>query len=244
MGFFTTKKEVVLEDFCRDFYETSLLNPKIGDKEIKVNTIGGWAEVIKNLMVETDKDVIFSNIDSQKLTYELTVMSFELFALAWLRQFPNKLFSQSSFTNEYLSEQGKDSIWKDMEDYNKAIAFSATYGIDANKNYSIIMNRAKLNKQSKDNAESKGVALSDYVLESIYRPTNRQFSEKAWDTGSTLYFLFLVLCQRLGLGDGLGSGDGANNTGINNEARFRLSTLMMGIYENAKKSLDNIKIID
>ena len=253
MGFFSTKKEVKLEDFCRDFYENSLLNPKIGDKEIKVNTISGWVELVKKAIVEFDNDTTFKNVDINKLTYEFEVMSFEIYALAWIHSLGDEfVFDQSVFTNKYLQEKGKDSVWSDMEDYNIAVGSSGTYGLNDVGHYRNMMDKGKFFDKQNEIAQKKDFVLSGSDLAIIRRPMNRKFSEKAWESGSTIFGLTLALLQRIGLieGDayknfGLFGHDNSNiNLGISDNARLRLNTLMYGLYDNAKKSFEDIKIIN
>jgi len=253
MGFFTSKKEVKLEDFCRDFYEHSLLNPKIGEKEIKVNTINGWVELVKKAIVEFDNDIIFANVDVNKLTYEFEVISFELFALAWMHTFGDDfVFDQSIFTNRYLQEKTKNNIWTDMKEYNIAIGSSVTYGLSDVKYMKNMTERANFMDKYEDIAKNKGFDISDSVLDIIRRLMYRKFSEKAWESGSTIFGLTLALLQRLGLirGDtyknfGLFGYDNSNiNLRISDNARLRLNTLMSGLYDNAKKSFEDVKIIN
>lgn len=252
MGFFSTKKEVKLEDFCRDFYENSLLNPKIGEKEMTANTINDWVKFLKKAIVEFDNDTIFINIDETKLTYEFEIMSYELFALAWIHSLGDEfVFDQSVFTNKYLQEKGQDNIWNDMEDYNIAVGSSGTYGLNDVGHYRNMMDKGKFFDKQNEIAQKKGFTLSGTDLAIIRRPMNRKFSEKAWASGSTSFGLTLALLQRLGLieGDahkhfGLFGHDNSNiNLKINDNARLRLNIFMMGIYLNAKKSFDEIKII-
>lgn len=252
MGFFSTKKEVKLEDLCRDFYENSLLNPKIGEKEIKVNTINGWVELVKKAIVELDKDTAFADIDVNKLTYEFEVMSFELFALAWMHSFGDEfVFIQSMFTSKFLQEKGKDDIWISMKEYNCAIGSSVTYGLSDVKYYNNMMDTGKFFDRQKEIAKNKGFDLSDSNLEIIRRTMYRKSSETAWGTGATIFGLTLALLQRLGLlhGDeyknfGLFGHDNSNiNLVISDNSRLRLNTLMYGLYDNAKKSFEDVEII-
>ncbi len=242
ISIFSRKQKISLEKFCRDFYDSQILNPVIGGVDVSL----AFSEVlIKDITVV---DPSFSTVDKQKLTYELTVMRFELFALAWTHNFPDKLFSQSIFTYKYLHEKRRDDIWESMNDYNRAIKGSVTLGLSAIKYAWDMEKRANLSEKQKKTAENNGTTLSDYVLESIYRPINRRFSKKAWETGATIYGLGLVLCKNLGLGDGasrfglFGVDISAINFGINPEARFYLSKIINDFYDEAKQSLNKVKI--
>ena len=123
MSFFSKKQEVNLEDFCRDFYEKNYLNPIIGG--IDVSNV--FYETTKRSIVEADST--FASVDLKKFAAEITLLQFELFALAWLHKFGDKLaIAQSVFTKNYLNEKKRDDIWENAEDYNQAIARSSTAG--------------------------------------------------------------------------------------------------------------------
>jgi hypothetical protein len=106
MSLFKKKQEVDLDTFCRDFYEKNIINPVIQG----IDAGAAFVEVVKRNIVEVD--ATFSNIDSQKLAKEWVLLRFELFALAWLHQFGERLaVAQSVFTKSYLHEKGRDDIW-------------------------------------------------------------------------------------------------------------------------------------
>jgi len=235
MSFFSKKQEVNLEDFCRDFYESQILNPKIG--EVGIDAMSVYAKQIKKSVTEIDS--VFVDVDLQKLTYELTVIRFELFALAWLHEFPDKLFSQSVFTYEYLHEKGRDDIWEGMEKYNVAIADSITTGLSESETLYISRDRMDLFDRQIENAKKNGLDLdsnNSVFGKCIARTINRQFFNKAWKNGHTIYFLMLALCHQLGLGYG------PSYTGPNKEAQFRLGATVRGFYDGAEQSMDNVKI--
>jgi len=239
MSFFSKKQEVNLETFCHDFYESQILNPKIG--EANIDAMGVYVEQIKKSVAEADN--VFIDVDLKKLANELTIMRFELFALAWLHEFPDKLFSQSVFTYGYLQEKERNDIWEGMEKYNQAIANSITAGLSEFKKASIFKDRADLADKQIENAKNNGIDLdldsNKFILESIGRTINRQFSEKAWKNGHIIYFLFLTLCHQLDLGK-----ENFYITGLNEEAKFRLSAVIKGFYDGIKQSLEKIKIKD
>ena len=85
MMFFSKKQEVNLDDFCRDYYEKNILNPVI----VGINANVALVDTIKRNVVEADNN--FANINSQELVAEVVLIRFELFALAWLHQFGEKL---------------------------------------------------------------------------------------------------------------------------------------------------------
>ena len=78
MSFFSRKQKISLEDFCRDFYDNQLLNPIIKD----VN----FGTVLPDYVIDKI-DPLFAHVDKQKLTKELMILRYELFALAWTHKF-------------------------------------------------------------------------------------------------------------------------------------------------------------
>jgi len=244
MGFFTSKEEVRLEDFCRNFYD-NLTSSSIAEGLKIEELVAVW----KKSIVEVDS--VFKDVDLQKLIHEFEVMSFELFALAWTHNFGGELvFEQSIFTNKYLQEKGGSDIWAEMKEYNRAVGSSVTYGLGDIKYARNMNDRGKFSGKLRKIAQDSGLNPSDYDAENIYRPTQRQFSEKAWETGATGFGLSLALCQRLGLAEGdhakhfglFHFDNSVINFGINTDARMRMNMAIVVLYEKAKKSMDNIKI--
>jgi hypothetical protein len=118
MSFFSRKQEMKLEDFCRDFYDTQILNPIIGGK---IDAGNVFSDIVKKNLVEVYPE--FAKIDSQKLNEEIKVIRFELFALAWTHKFVSGkiVVAQSDFTKSYLKEKDRNDIWTGMEPYNNMI---------------------------------------------------------------------------------------------------------------------------
>jgi len=180
MSFLSKKQEIDLQHFCHDFYDKHILyQADKGVDLIKIHT-----DSVKKALTEADN--VFADIDSEKLKNELTILLFELFALAWVHKFGDKLaVVQSVFTKKYLHEKGRDDIWDGMEKYNGAVSHSVTVGLgDINRNFII---RARMNVADIyiANAEKNGVTID----ESIGRAVNRLLSEKAWKNDRTVYFL-------------------------------------------------------
>ncbi len=115
MSLFSRKQKVELKSFCRDFYDTRILNPLVGG--IDVGNV--FPDVVKKNIVEVYPE--FSKIDTKKLTEEIKVIRFELFALACSHKFisGNIVIAQSDFTKSYLIEKDVNDIWKKMELYNE-----------------------------------------------------------------------------------------------------------------------------
>jgi hypothetical protein len=225
MRFFKKKQEVNLDDFCRDFYEKNILNPMIGG----VDAGAVYCDTVKRSIVEVDHN--FANINSQTFAAEVVILRFELFALAWLHKFGDKLaVAQSTFTKHYLHEKKRDDIWDDSDSYNQAIARSSILGKTSKKAF----DRVYLGRVFKARAD----LFDKYHYEGhdpqcVIPPLNRLFSEKAWKKGVTAGLLMFALCDRLGF---------EPNFEPNKEARFRLTAAIRGLYDGARQSLGNIKI--
>ena len=81
------------------------------------------------------------------------------------------------------------------------------------------------------NVESaKELGISDDDI--IERANKRVWSETAWRQKLILLPLAFVLCENLGL----------KLSDLNEEARFRLATLIKGLYDGAQQSWDNVRI--
>jgi len=227
MSIFSRKQEVSLEDFCGDFYDNLILNQKVG--ELDASTV--YPDYVKKTI--SDADNVFDSVDLQKLTDEIIILRFELFALAWLHKFGDKsAIIQSVFTKKFLNENGRDDIWNGMEEYNKAVSHSVTVGLEKINQAFVIRTRLDLADLHIANAKKNGIAID----EGIGRPVNRLLSENAWKKRSTGYFLILALCHRLGLGSG------PNYLGPNENAQFQLQVFIQGLYDGAYQSFDDIKI--
>ncbi len=123
MGLFNRKRRVQLEDFCREFYDQNLLPPAI--RGVDLGEI--YFRAVQKSIAEMDGG--FATIDSKQILAEMTIIRFEVFALAWLHQFGDKRApDQSAYTKSYLGEKGRQDIWANMEPYNQAIARSSTAG--------------------------------------------------------------------------------------------------------------------
>lgn len=224
MSFFSKKQEVNLEDFCRDFYEKNYLNPVIGGVDVSAV----FYETTKRSIVEADST--FDNIDLKKFATEITLLQFELFALAWLHKFGDKLaIAQSVFTKNYLDEKKRDDIWENSEDYNQAIARSSTAGKSKEKAFDrVYLARVyKMRADLFDQFHKEG-----FNPKCVARALNRLFSNEAWKKDITANFLMFALCNRLGL----------KEDEPNKEAQQRLTFVIRMIYDGARQSLDSIKI--
>jgi len=225
MTFFDKKKEVDLESFCRLFYENVIFNCVVDGLDVNDNIF----EILNNSLVAVDQ--IFANIDSQKFNYEIIVLQFELFALAWLYQFGDKLaVAQSTFTKNYLHEKKKDDIWDAMEPYNQAIARSSTFG-KTSKN---AFDRVFLAKVFKTRAALfEQFYKEGYDPKCIARVLNRLFSDEAWRKGTAAGLLMFALCDRFGFDQ---------NFQPNKEAHSRWFIEINDFYEKNKESLSKYKI--
>jgi len=224
MVFFIKKQEVNLDEFCRDFYEKNILNPVIEGIDVGA----AFYDTARRLIIEADPN--FASISPEKFAAEITLLRFELFALAWLHKFGDKLVvAQSSFTKDYLHEKKRGDIWNDSEPYNQAIARSSTAGKSPNNAFDRVFLGTRNLKLADlfDEYHKQG-----FDPKCIARALNRLFTDAAWKKDITANFLMFVLCDRLEL----------KPNEPNKEAKFRLTAIIYGLYDGARQSLDKIKI--
>ena len=224
MGLFSKKKEVDLADFCRDFYEKNILNPVIEGIDVGA----AFYDTARRLIIEADRN--FANISPEKFAAEMTLLRFELFALAWLHKFGDKLgVAQSSFTKDYLHEKKRDDIWNDSEPYNQAIARSSTAGKSPDNAFDrVFLGTRNLKLMDLfDEYHKQG-----FDPKCIARGLNRLFTDEAWKKDITANFLMFILCDRLEF----------KPNEPNKETKFRLTAIIHGLYNGARQSLDKIKI--
>lgn len=224
MSFFSKKKEVDLESICRIFYENVILNCEVDGADINAKIF----DTLRNCLIAEDQN--FAGVDPQKFNTEIIILQFELFALAWLYQFGDKsAIAQSIFTKNYLHEKGEDDIWDGMEKYNNAISRSAFVGLSESEQAYFLKNRADSADQHIADAEKSGTAMD----ESMGRPINRLFSEKAWKKGITAGFILFALCNRLGFDE---------NFEPSKEAHSRWFIEINDMFKKSQESLGKIKI--
>ncbi len=228
MSFFSRKQETTLQDFCRDFYDTQILNPVIGG-EIDVGYV--FSDVVKKNIVGVYPE--FAKIDSQKLNEEIKVIRFELFALAWTHKFISGkiVVAQSDFTKSYLNKKSRGNIWVGMESYNNMIDSMTLHWLTTLRKMNLSFNynmREDLTKKNIEAAKELGIENDDRVA----RVNHRLWSENAWKQKLMLGPLVVTFCERLGI----------NAHDLNQEAQFRLAATIKGLYDDAEQSWDKVKI--
>lgn len=223
--FFSKKQEVNLDDFCRNFYDKNILNPVIESIDAGATLV----DITKRTIAEADGN--FANIDFKKFATEVVLLRFELFALAWLHQFGEKLaIAQSTFTKHYLQEKKRDDIWDNSEAYNQAIARSSTLGKTPKKPFDRVY-LARVDTTRLD--LFKQFHKEGYDPKCVARALNRLFTEEAWEKGITGGLLMFALCDRLGF---------ESNFEPTKEAQFRLTAIIRCFYDGSRQSLEKIKI--
>lgn len=232
MGFLSKKQEVNIKEFCVDFYEKNILSPVIEgyDAGAAYDKV-----VIKNV---SEADSRFAKVNTIKFAKEIKILRFELFALAWLHKFGEKLaVKQSDFTKDYLQKRKFNYIWSDAESYNQALGQSATLGntlsTRSGRMYLTMRNSVMLDF-------FKNFTKAGYDPKAVARVANRTFNDVAWKEGIAPAALMLNLCRRLGFKvSGFESGDN-----LNKEAQICLVAVIRGFYDGVRQSLDQIKVLD
>lgn len=239
MGFFTSKKEVKLEDFCSDFYENSILSGIVNGVDVNEIYYKEFIKFIEEVFPE------FSKFEFSKLKEEFTIIRFELFALAWQNSFNEDLsIAQSIFTLHFLKEKNKQDIWEKMGEYNSAISSGIKQAIGLTQTSSQILDMGRYNIFEKyiDKAEKEGVNTKEELYgNAIARVANRIKANKAWDNGQGMvpYHLSFKLLRILGYSD-------AERIKIseNPEVLIRIMRVIKGFCDGAKESMEDIKIIN
>lgn len=231
MGLFTSKKEVKLEDFCREFYNM-IISSKIGDVDMGVSHTRAYAEVVKNLL--TKEDDYFNNIDIQKMVEEFILLRFELFALVCTHKFVNgdKLLKIGDFTKHFLQEKGMDNIWDNFKKYNELVATGTLSWMSKLDGYELVYNSTLKNNLIKENAEiSNALGINEDV---ILRENNRLLSENAWKQKIIPFVLINHFCKELNI----------DVNSIKPSSKVNLGSVIMGFYDGAKDALKEVKIMD
>ena len=121
MGLFNRKPKIGIEEFCREFYDTTIFHTMIAG----LDAWSAFLETVFKSVVEADQS--FEVIDPTLFRKEMTALHMELFGLAWMHKFKREEYTipQSLFTKRYLEENGRLDIWDIMGEYNQAIAQSS-----------------------------------------------------------------------------------------------------------------------
>lgn len=196
----------------------------------------------------TEVDESFKSVDFNKFKEEMTALRMELFGLAWQERFKSEQYTipQSFFTRLYLQKINSMQIWDIMGEYNEKIAMCATMtedgkqigevggGIGRAKAVGINKSRADMaDKWIDTNIKDKtNITEEDEAsLKCVGRAVNRIGVDiKRFDC-ITVRQLTGRLVVRLDC-----------DAYINSEAAFRLSALIFGLHEGAKKAINDVDI--
>ncbi len=239
MGFFTSKEEVKLEYFCRDFYDKNILDGTMHGVDVNTTYYKGFQDFIREAFPG------FVSVDFERLKEEFTILRFELFTLAWLHSFGEEMsVSQSVFTMHFLEERNKQDIWKRMQRYSGAIATGVRKSICASENdnkkldsdrfnfiTSYLSKKMNLNKNDFSDEEKK-------YTEAINRVSGLIKSEKGWKDYSILYYLSFTMLRNLGFTD-----DKIQEI-LDGKPLGHIMNVINSFYNGAKESWKDIKIIN
>lgn len=227
MSIFSRKQEVILENFCRDFYDTQILNPVVGGVDV--------SSVLSNVVIKQIVEVnpTLTSIDKQKLADQLVIMRFELFALAWTHKFISgeKVVAQSAFTKKYLHEKGRCDIWNGMGPYNNMIDNATMQWQMSLGKMNLSFNRDMKESLTAENIEA-AKRLNIEIDDSIVRVNHRLWSENAWKQKFILTAIQEVFYKNLNF----------NPYILNDEALSRVAIIIKGLYDGAQQSWGKVKI--
>ena len=221
MGLFSRKQTVRLGTFCADFYDKNILSPVVEGVDIG----RAYFETVMRSVMEADQAL--AAVDVDRFVFEMTLVRFEAFGLAWLHELGDKhAAAQSAYTKTYLEERGRESIWTSLEPYNQAIARSSTMGhtLETHTGRAYLTFVDRMRADPFDQWHGQGLDP-----EAVARDAKRISTNVAWDKGITAAFLMWTLCERLGCE-------------LNEEAQFRLITAIRGLYAGARQALRRVKV--
>lgn len=225
MPLFSSKPKVELGEFCRDYYDKYILNPVGTNADFGTERL----KIVRDALAEADAS--FSRVTPKKLKVSATPLRFEILALTWYDKFGDRsAVQQSVFTKGYLTEIGREDIWRDMEPYNQALARAATGGKSpgsASGRFSIgfIVNmRVELFKEYHE---------AGYDDECVARALNRLMVGDPRKSVRILVYLMFALCNGLGFKPDFTPSD---------ELGSRLNELILGFCLHARQSLDMVRV--
>ena len=224
MGFFKTKQDISLEEFCTNFYSKNIISGITGGIDVNTHYYKGFQDFIGEVFPD------FLTIDFDKLKKEFTALRFELFSLAWQYSFNEECtMRQNIFTLNYLRDENKYDIWEDMQSYNSAISSAIT-------NYACDNEIEKLKLQeSRMNLFEKHIGVhTEENFNAIARASNRINAQKILKSNKILYNLSFALLRKLNYSD-----DIILN---NNLAISRLMIIVAGFYKGSKESFEKYNI--
>jgi len=236
MGLFSRKQRVLLEVFCRDFYDRNILGGEVSEVYFQ-----------QRLTSVAAADARFAAVDSKRFRAEMMPIHLEVFGLAWLHQLGHKHAARQSYCTKLLLEaRNKADIWKAMEPYSQAVARSGE--LYANRGQSVRFQRARV----------VGIDLlrmrffeqwceQGFESDAVAQAVRRLGTLGAWKQGLTSRLLLLTLCERLGC-EVKPEAPGVNNLevvipGLNKEAMFRLEVVIQGLYDGARAALKAIRVV-
>ena len=222
MGLFSRKQRVRLEDFCRSFYDRSILGGEVSEVYFQNVAFQHVAAA----------DARFAAVDSKRFRAEMMSIHLEVFGLAWVHQLGHKHAAEQSYwTQLYLESRNRADVWDAMEPYSQAVARSG--GLYAKRGQSVRFQRARVVGHN-----LRVCDFYDHWVKQGFKPdaalakaVGRALSPNgAWKQGLTSRLLVLALCERLGCE-------------VNGEALFRLELVIRGLYDGARQALKAIKVV-
>ncbi len=227
MPLFSKKPEVNLETFCSEFFDSQILAPVIAgvDGAVFVETL---------LESVGSADPSFGRATLPAFRREINALHTELFGLAFdlvVKKAPLCL-KVSAWTKRYLEEKGATDMWAGAEVYNQTIARSSHEIFQRERirraNITFLNSfRFRSAKKWYEAATAADASFAGTDPECMVRVANRLGTEVAWRKGITLAMLVGTLLQQLGVE-------------VNAEARFRLQTIVSGLYEGARETVASV----
>lgn len=128
MGLFKNKPKLIIEECCKQFYDSQILfSPIIGGQDMG----SFYWDSVFNSIVEADNS--FARIDKALFQRETTALHMALFMTAFTIRVKLKLeymVRQVLFTKRYLQDNRRLDLWDVMLKYNDVIDHSASTKAD------------------------------------------------------------------------------------------------------------------
>lgn len=222
MPLFSSKPEVELQAFCRDFYDGQVFQAVIGEED----TQQAFWDACYDSLVTADEQ--FRVVKPRNFYREMLAVRLELFTLAWMHK--QKKYSaalgQVAFTKEYLENVGREDLWEAIRQYGNAVGSSVVMA-DPGKRVS----EAKQVFVSKTRFDlfNKWYDEEGWDGECAALTGNHVLTEEAWKNGQALTALRLAFVDRV-------------KCPMSERASFALQAIFYGMYNGASEAIREVRI--
>ncbi|MFC1462707.1 hypothetical protein ACFLQU_03790 [Verrucomicrobiota bacterium] len=222
MGLFDRKPKVSIQQWCNDFYSSSLFAPPIGGAD-------PWELFCNSVRDQVAQaDPTFLQVDGNVLSDQMLALRLEVIGIAWILRVKDDFSPRQSLcTQQYLTDHNQDHYWEMMGPFNQAVAKATVAGSDGNtaagRAHITFMNSMRtqlFDKWSATVSDPKHAA----------RAANRIGSDVPWKAHKTHIYLSFALTDQL-------------QCEVNEEARKKLMAVIQGFFDGTSEELKKVKIV-